>query len=87
LHELSPSSAVSLVGGIYGNTSFEDWVNNYRVYLRYRHNFLRSWLFYELEPQVAWPRDSNGNFPVNYAFTVRLEVVFQGVERNPVHLP
>lgn len=87
LHELSSRSAVTLIGGIYGNTSFDDWVNNYRILLRYRRNFLRSWLFYELEPQVTWPRSSDGNFPVNYAFTVRLEIVFQGEERHAAGRP
>jgi len=87
LHELSTRSAVTLTGGVYGNTSFDDWVSNYRILLRYRRNFLRSWLFYELEPQVAWPRSADGSFPVNYAFTLRLEVVFQGAEQHAADKP
>jgi len=82
LHELSTRSAVTLTGGIYGNTGFDDWVNNYRVLLRYRRNFLRPWLFYELEPQVAWPRNSDGSYSRTYAVTLRLEVGFQGAENK-----
>jgi hypothetical protein len=82
LHEISPSSAVTMIGGAYGNTSFAQWVNNYRILLRYRRNFLRSWLFYELEPQVAWPRDAGGSFPTTYALTLRLEVVFRGDQKK-----
>jgi hypothetical protein len=87
LHELSPRSAVTLIGGFYGNTSFPDWINNYRMLVRYRRNFLRSWLFYELEPQVAWPRSAGGSFPINYAFTARIEVVFRGVETDALDKP
>ena len=83
LHEFSTSSAVTLTGGIYGNTGFDDWVNNHRVLLRYRRNFLRPWLFYELEPQVTWPRNPDGSYSRTYAVTLRLEVGFQGAENKP----
>jgi len=87
LHELSPRSAVTLTGGVYGNTGFQDWINNYRVLVRYRRNFLRSWLFYELEPQVDWQRSASGSLPVNYAFTGRIEIVFQGQEKRTIDKP
>ena len=87
LHELSSRSAVTVIGGVYGNTALPDWANNYRVLARYRRNFLRSWLFYELEPQLAWPRSVEGRFPTTYAFTVRLEVVFQGEQATAADKP
>jgi hypothetical protein len=76
--ELSPRSAVTLTGGTYGNTTSSALVNNYRVLVRYRRNFLRKWLFYELEPEVSWPRNPDGSRPANLAVTFRLEIVFQG---------
>jgi len=82
LRELTPASAVTLIGGVYGNTSIDDWVTNYRIAATYRRNFLRRWLFYELEPQVTWPRRDDGRFPTTFALTLRLEVVFQGNERK-----
>lgn len=82
LRVLTPKSGITVTGGVYGNTSVNDWVTNYRILATYRRNFLRPWLFYELEPQVTWPRQADGGFPINYALTVRLEVVFQGDERK-----
>lgn len=80
-HELSPKSAISLTGGVYGNTTFSHMIDNYRLSLLYRRNFLRKWLFYELQPEITWPRDNNGNHPATYIFTFRLEVVFQGTAK------
>jgi len=79
--ELSPRSAATLTGGIYGNTSVADLVSDYRILLRYRRNFLRSWLFYELEPQITWQANPDHTLSANYAFTWRLEVVFRGEEK------
>ncbi|MBT0665324.1 hypothetical protein KI809_13540 [Geobacter pelophilus] len=79
LRELSPKSAITMGGGVYGNTSSAPAVTTYRIFTRYRRNILVRWLFYELEPEVFWPRESSGAFVANYAVTGRLEVVFQGV--------
>lgn len=78
IRELSPRSGITLTGGVYGNTRIEDWVDSYRILARYRRNFLRSWLFYELEPEISWPRRNDGSFQDNLAVTFRLEVLFQG---------
>jgi hypothetical protein len=78
IRELSSMSAVTVMGGVYGNSSFDDVMSNYRLLTRYRRNFLRSWLFYEVEPELFWPRSDKGDFPTRFGFTVRLEVVFQG---------
>lgn len=80
IRELSPRDGITFTGGVYG-TSGIDEVTNYRVLARYRRNFLRSWLFYELEPEISWPRSIDGSFPTNYALTFRIEVVFQGKEK------
>ena len=82
IRELSPQSAINLTAGVYGNTSVRDWIENYRLLARYRRNFLRSWLFYELEPEISWPRMVAGNFPPKFAFTMRLEIVFQDSARG-----
>jgi len=81
IRELSPRSAITLAGGVYGNTSIDGEAGNYRMLARYRQNFLKSWLFYELEPEISWPRQTDGSFPTTLAFTVRIEVVFQGKEK------
>jgi len=81
IQTLSPRSGITVTGGVYGNTSINDWVTNYRVLARYRRNFLRSWLFYELEPEISWPRRADGSFQSHVAFSFRLEVLFQGKEK------
>lgn len=101
-HELSTKSAITLTGGAYGNSSLTPVVHNYRLLALYRRNFLRKWLFYELEPQISWPRSLNGGYPANVAVTFRLEIVFKGSASNgqsataftpapllssPVHVP
>jgi hypothetical protein len=77
LRELSPRSAITLSGGLFGNTRPTAAVQTYRILARYRRNFLRPWLFYELEPEVTWPRDPAGAYHSALAFTFRVEVVFQ----------
>lgn len=78
IRELSPKSAITLTGGIYGNTTLPVVFQNYRLLARYRRNFLREWLFYELEPEITWPLESNGSRHETLAITFRLEVVFKG---------
>src|SRR6185369_1077168 len=78
LHLLSPKSSITFTGGVYGNTGIDDVITNYRLLARYRRNFLRSWLFYELVPELSWPRQADGQFPTNYAMTFVLEVKFKG---------
>ena len=76
--QLTSKDAITLRGGVYGNTEVSAQLQNYLLLARYRRNFMRSWLFYELEPQVSWPRSPNGSQQAKLAFTFRLEVVFQG---------
>lgn len=87
LRELSPKSAVTLSGGLFGVTRPAAVVQTYRILTRYRRNFLRTWLFYELEPEISWPRQPDGSFPRTHAFTVRLEVVFAGKDVMPPDPP
>ena len=76
--ELSPRSAVTVGAGVYGNTRDAAMVGSYKIFTRYRRNFLRDWLFYELEPEVFWPRNEAGQYLAKFAITARIEVVFQG---------
>jgi hypothetical protein len=78
IRELSPRSAVTVTGGAYGNTSSNTIGNNYRLLALYRQNFLRSWLFYELEPELFWQRNDRNPDAPTFAITFRLEIVFTG---------
>jgi hypothetical protein len=46
--------------------------------VRYRRNFLRKWLFYEINPQLAFRNDED--FDPKAGITFQLEVVFGGKE-------
>jgi hypothetical protein len=81
LRELSNKSAASLMGGIYGNTISSSVIQNYRLLARYRRNFLREWLFFEVEPEITWPVEANGSRHETLAVILRLEVVFKGAAR------
>jgi len=76
IRELSAKSAITFTGGIYGSSNPSTIANDYRVLARYRRNFLTEWLYYELEPEISWPRDSDGTHFSKYAITFRLEVLF-----------
>lgn len=78
MHQLSSKSSITLAGGVDGNTSLDDLTGRYWLLTRYRRNFLRSWLYYELVPEITWPRQADGRFPVNYAMSFILEVAFKG---------
>jgi hypothetical protein len=62
-----------------------EWINSYKTKpvgalteiafrIRYRHSYLRDWLFFELAPQVRFPRDSNFDSTAGILFKV--EVLF-----------
>jgi hypothetical protein len=82
IRQLSAKSAITFTGGIYGSSNPSTVANNYRLLTRYRRNFLTEWLFYELEPEIFWPRDSDGARSSKYAMTFRLEMLFHKTEER-----
>jgi hypothetical protein len=46
-------------------------VDSYRTHLRFRRNFLRDWLFYEIEPELRWPREED--YDLTPGIILRLE--------------
>lgn len=75
-YKLSKKSALSFDFGVSGITQSNTVVNTYRTGIRFRRNFYRDWLFYELEPEQSWPRDENKNYMPQTALTFRIEVQF-----------
>jgi hypothetical protein len=75
--QLSTRNSITLSGGVFSNTTHPNLLQNYQILARYRQNFFRNWLFYELEPQISWPQKSDGSHPAILAFTFRIEVMFQ----------
>jgi hypothetical protein len=56
--QLSTKSALSLDLGAYGETR-PNLINTYRIASRYRRNFLRPWLFFEIEPELLFPLEAD----------------------------
>jgi hypothetical protein len=55
---LSEKEALSYFGAIAGETDPEYLTQSYALGVRYRRNFLRPWIFVEIEPSYAWRRES-----------------------------
>jgi hypothetical protein len=74
--QLTPKSAISYDTNIWG-VNHPDWIiQNYRIGSLYRRNFYRPWLFFELGPEVTWPRDASYRRNSVYAFMATLEINF-----------
>ena len=82
-HMLSGTSILRIGGSVRGETrpSFE--VQNYRVYAGYRRAIFRSWLFWELEPDVNWPLRDDGTRDLVWGATMRLELYFLSKRTAP----
>ncbi len=76
LTQLSPKSAVSLDTSMWGVNHPRWTIDNYRVGTRYRRNFYRPWLFFEIEPEVTWPKKASGHRDPLFAVTFLIEVQF-----------
>lgn len=71
-------AAIVVGSGAWGATRPISEIDGWRVYTRFRQDFFRRWLFFELEPEVAWPLDRDvGSRPRTFAATFRMEVQFQ----------
>ena len=74
--KLTPKSAISYDTSVWG-VNHPHWVvQNYRVGSVYRRNFYRPWLFFELAPEVTWPKNASNHRNSTYAFMTTLEIEF-----------
>jgi hypothetical protein len=74
--QLTPRSAISYDTSVWG-VNHPAWIlQNYRVGSVYRQGFYRPWLFFELAPEITWPRDSSYHRNSVYAFMATLEIQF-----------
>jgi len=77
-HQLSNYDAMRYEVGMFGYTDPKFEVEEYFVAVRYRRQFLRPWLFFELQPEHAWPLDQDtGRRRSDWRFSVTLEVQFE----------
>lgn len=73
---LSSAMVMALQAGIRGDTYPDNRIERYRLSARFRSNFLREWLFMEIEPEYYWPRDDQGAYHLYRAITFSLEMQF-----------
>lgn len=74
LRKLDKKTAISARLGIKGETDKPDAVTETWTTFRYRANFLRPWLFYEIEPGLTWHEKED--YDTEPTLAVRLEVLF-----------
>ncbi|RFF28460.1 MULTISPECIES: hypothetical protein [unclassified Wenzhouxiangella] len=83
--QLDMKSAIRAEVGAWGYTEPEFETEEYFVALRYRRQFLRHWLYYEIEPAHAWPKDfDTGERRSDWRLTFTLEIQFEN-ERSRQH--
>ena len=71
---LDPKSAIAVRAGVKGETEPKQLLKEGWFSFRYRRNFFRPWLFYELEPGLSWHEKED--YDTEPTFGARLEVQF-----------
>lgn len=74
LRQLDRKTAISARLGVKGETDKPDNVTETWTTFRYRANFLRPWLFYEVEPGLSWHEKED--YDTEPTLALRLEVLF-----------
>lgn len=78
-HYISPTQALNYRASISAKNKPYHYIDNTHLGLTYRHNIIRSWFFYELSPEINWPKDSDQEKTKDVSFTLRLEVMFKNI--------
>ena len=77
-HAFTPTAAAAVGAGAVGASRSPVAFDKYRIFTRFRHDVLRRWLFFEVEPEVGWPwTEDRGRYRA-LAVTFRLELQFEG---------
>lgn len=73
-HTLNDRTALLYQASVIGVSNPQLQVMDYVVLVHYRHRLHQQWLFFELSPQLHFPREKNYQF--SPALSMRLEVLF-----------
>lgn len=82
---LGRRTATAVGVGVNGATERIPELDRVRVFTRLRRDFYRRWLFFEVEPEYAWPYTPGPGRHGMWAVIGRFEVQFQG--REPMRAP
>lgn len=55
------------------------YISNYHASITYRQNILRKWFYYEIRPQLNWPKALTEDRNTDAKVTLRLEVLFDNI--------
>jgi hypothetical protein len=80
LQRLGARTAVAFGGSVIGWTEPFPEVTQRRLFVRFRRDLFRSWLFYEVEPETLWPVVDGRTQPRVLGVIGRLEIQFHGAE-------
>ena len=76
--QLNRRTAIRSELGAFGETSPDMLTEEVFINFRFRRSFLRDWLFYELQPEHAWPiDDETGERRSDWRFIFTLEIQFE----------
>jgi len=76
--QLDRHTAIRSEIGAFGETGQPREIEEVFINFRFRRSFLRDWLFYELQPEHAWPVDEDtGRRRADWRFIVTLEIQFE----------
>jgi hypothetical protein len=81
--QVTHRTAVTVEGGVSGQVEPVAVMTNYVARIRFRQNVFRPWLFYEVEPELSWPRDERGAYPPTWAATLLVELQFGSPREAP----
>jgi len=73
----SPSHVMAFEVSGKGNTANGFEMEEYSTRIRYRHKFYRDWLFYEVQPEIFFPREDD--FDAKARFVLKFEVIFDDI--------
>jgi len=74
-HTLNDRNAVLYQASVSGATHPQWQVNEYVLLLLYRYRLHRDWMFFELSPQIHFPKDRD--FQASPLVSMRLEILFE----------
>jgi hypothetical protein len=80
LQQFGRRTAIAAGGGVIGWTEPFPEVTRRRLFLRFRRDVFRRWLFYEVEPEILWPVVDGRTLPSVLGVIARLEIQFHGAE-------
>ena len=74
LGTLDHQQALSVGASMIGETRPENVLTKYNLFIKYRQRFLKEWLYFEVLPEVFWPRERD--FTSTTALSLTLEIQF-----------